>query len=248
MFTTTTVGLRAPLIRGGRIGRKGSSIMSAPQPSQPAQPRKTQRGGTDFEGFVDGAFRDHVVGTSASPSAADIQMYGCEPRELLRYAAGKASDDERMALEDFVKRSRWGYERVVSLVRSNRPDEKGLRNELGRRLLDATGTKARGAAGGASEKVVAIVGQAILQVEGVGSKSLEDAWKTLEKNGSPKTRAACLIGLGRHEEARKILESQSSKEPVWSLLRRVSSAALECDQERSDDAALMALLDAFPSL
>jgi hypothetical protein len=235
MFKTTTVGLRAPT-RIGRNGRKGFQIMSAPQPSQPAQPRKTQRAGADgYEGVVDGAFRDHVVGTGAPPSAADI-----EPRELLRYAAGKASDDERTALEDFVRRSRWAYDRVVSLVRSNRPDEKGLRGTIGRRLLDTA----------SRTNTLAIVGQAVLEVEGVGSKSLEDAWKTLEKNGNPKTRAACLIGLGRHEDARKILESQSTKDATWNLLRRVSSAALQCDhdRDRADDEALIALLDAFPSL
>ena len=63
-----------------------------------------------------------------------------------------------------------------------------------------------------------------------------------------KTRAACLIGLGRHEDARAILESQKkNQEPVWNLLRRVSSAAAQ-GQETSDEAALIALLDVLPSL
>ena len=57
---------------------------------------------TQRDGFVDGALRDHVVGIQSIPSAADL-----EPRQLLRYASGHASDDERTALEDFVKRSRW---------------------------------------------------------------------------------------------------------------------------------------------
>lgn len=234
MFTTT-VG-RRPSRKSTRAGRKGSLVMSAaPQPSQPQRNPQIAGdfAGKSFEGFIDGALRDHMVGTGAPPSAADL-----EPRELLRYAAGKATDDERTALEDYVKRSRWAYDRVVSLVRSNRPNETGLRNQIGRRLLNS----------GSRTNAVQIVGQAILEAEGIKTNSLEDAWKTLEKSGSPKTRAACLIGLGRHEDARKLLESQSTKEPVWNLLRRVSSAACQSSAETADDEALLALLDAFPSL
>jgi hypothetical protein len=234
MISTTTVGPSRSPRAPGAYGRKVLSVMSATP--QPAQPQKNpNRVAGDFEGFIDGALRDHVVGIGAPPSAADL-----EPRELLRYAAGKATDDERTALEDFVKRSSWAYDRVVTLVRSNRPGETGLRNQVARRLLSA--------GGGGRTKAVAIVGQAILEVEGIRSNSLEDAWKTVETQGSPKARAACLIGMGRHEDARKLLETQSTKDPSWSLLRRVSAAALETSGEASDDATLLAVLDALPSL
>jgi hypothetical protein len=209
-------------------GRKGFLIMSgAPQP---AQPRKSQQPSGDFESFIDGAFRDHVVGTAGLPPLGEL-----EPRQLLRYAAGKATDDERTMLEDLVNRSRWAYERVVTLVRSKRPTAGKLPNALARRLLDGNG------------KALSIVGQAILEVEGVNAKSLEEAWKKLEKEGTGKTRAACLIGLGRHEEARKLIDE--GRDPVWTLLRRVSAAALETKGEGDEDeAALLALLDVLPSL
>jgi hypothetical protein len=94
MFTTTVSRRRA--IR--RAGRKGFEIMTAREPA----PRKTrQPAPADYEGFIDGAFRDNATGTSSPPTAADL-----EPRQLLRYAAGKATEDERVGLEDFVKRSR----------------------------------------------------------------------------------------------------------------------------------------------
>jgi hypothetical protein len=102
-------------------------------PQQPG--RKGPKGPTtttgDYEKFVDGALRDHVVGTNAPPTAAEI-----DPRELLRYAAGKANDDERTALEDFVKRSRWAFDRVVALVRCNRKNAgDGVANRIARKLL-----------------------------------------------------------------------------------------------------------------
>jgi hypothetical protein len=175
------------------------------------------------------------VGVGAPPSPSDL-----EPRELLRYAAGKATDDERTALEDFVKRSRWAYDRVVTLVRSNRPNETGLRNQVARRLLGDTKTKA-----------ARIVGLAILEVEGITSSlenaSIEAIWKTVEKSGSPKTRAACLIGMGRHEDARKLLDA-AANDASCNLLRRVSTALLESDEAAADDAALLAVLDMLPSL
>jgi hypothetical protein len=72
MFTTT-VSRRA--IR--RAGRKGFEIMTA---REPAPSRKTQKAApADYEGFIDGAFRDNATGTSSPPTAADL-----EPRQLLR--------------------------------------------------------------------------------------------------------------------------------------------------------------------
>ncbi|MEZ0229467.1 MAG: hypothetical protein ACAI25_12630 [Planctomycetota bacterium] len=227
MTTTTTVGRRARRA----FGRKGFLVMSAAP--QPAQPQRNPKVAGDFESFVDGALRDHVVGTGGLPLAADV-----EPRELLRYAAGNATDDERTSLEDFVKRSRWAYDRVVALVRSNRPGEAGLRNQIAKRLLNANNRT----------KAVQIVGQAILEVEGVKTSSLEDAWKSIEKTGSPETRAACLIGLGRQDEARRVLEDQKSQKPVWKLLERVSAAAMTSGGEAADDAVLLAVLDVFPTL
>jgi len=246
-MSTTTVGRRVY-----RRGRKVSEIMSssAPQPAQPQRNKPSQQQssgvdslrGAEFERFVDGAFRDHVVGTTGLPSAGDL-----EPRQLLRYAAGKTTEDERTALEDFVKRSRWAYDRVMTLVRAKRPDNPNkLPGSIARRLLENPGNR-----------TLTVVGQAILEVEGIQSKSLEDAWKKLEKDGSEKTRAACLIGLGRHDEARKLIEDRSAKDPVWTLLRRVSAAALESKAQGparmqggqdEDDAALLALLDVLPSL
>jgi hypothetical protein len=240
--TTTTVGRRARRA----FGRKGFVLMSAAP--QPAQPQRNPRVGAagDFEDFIDGALRDHVVGTGGLPLAADV-----EPRELLRYAAGKVSDDERTALEDFVKRSRWAYDRVVALVRGNRPGETGLRGQIARRLLAAgKNSKEQGDRRG-QRGAVTIVAEAILEVEGVKTSSLEEA---LEKTGSPETRAACLIGLGRHDEARRVLESQTSLEskapskPMWKLLERVSAAAMTSGEEAADDAVLLAVLDVFPTL
>ncbi len=227
-MSTTTVGRRA---RMKTHGRKGFLIMSAAP--QPAQPRKSSTAPlADFESFIDGAFKDHVVGTTGLPPLGEL-----EPRQLLRYAAGKATDDERTALEDQVKRSRWAYERVVTLVRAKRPTAGKLPNALARRLL-----------GDGNGKALAIVGQAILEVEGMTVKSLEDAWKKLEKDGSGRSRAACLIGLGRHEEARKLMD-EGARDPVWTLLRRVSAAALETKGEGDEDeAVLLALLDVLPSL
>ena len=233
MFTTT-VGRRAT----SRFGRKAFEIMTAREPA-PRKPSRQSRP-EEFEGFVDRALRDHATGTSELPQASEL-----EPRQLLRYAAGKANEDERLLQEDFVKRSSWAYDRVIALVKANRPKTTGLANGIARRLLAGNGTKA-----------AVVVGEAVLEADGVEG-SPETAWKKLEKSGDDKTRVACLLGLGRTQDARKIVEkNKSSKELVWNLLRRVSSAASNENEsgpgrsrpDGADDEALLALLDVFPSL
>ena len=238
---TTTVGRRA--LR--RHGRKVPGMSPAPQPSQP---RKNAKGGQrardagEFEPLVDQAFRDRAIGATACPTVADLQ-----PRQLLRYAAGKIDEDERLALEDFVSRSRWAEERVVALVRGNRADAPpNVGSSLAKRLLADP-----------DNPTLAAVGRTVLELEGIktgtGSKSLEEA---LKKASSPGTRAACLLGLGRLDEARKTIDSsrkELSKDATHRLLDRVSSAALGSDDDSkgddsADERALLAVLDLLPSL
>jgi hypothetical protein len=242
MFTTT-VGRRA--IR--RHGRKVPGMSPSPQPAQPRKNAKSSDSetgrarGVDFEPLVDQAYRDRAVGATACPTTADL-----DPRQLLRYAAGRADEDELLAVEEFVSRSRWGEERVVALVRGNRPGAPpGLASAIARRLL-----------GGPGNPVLETVARAVLELEDggmdAGTKNLQEV---LKKASGPKTRAACLIGLGRIDEARKTLDAsrkELSKDATHRLLDRVSSAAQgsrkSATDDATDDGALLALLDLLPSL
>jgi hypothetical protein len=188
-----------------------------------------------FESFLDEAQRARVDVARDMPLVADI-----EPRALLRYAAGRVSQDERAEVEQFLgTRSTWGYERVVALVRAARPEtKKTLAGSLARRLLDAK-----------ERPALVTVAAAVLEAEGdaPGAEAkFDEAWRGIEKNGSPRARIACLLGLGRLDDAKTLLEKASPADPVTTLLRRVTAAHRH--DPAADDAPLLALLDVFPTI
>lgn len=218
-----------------------SAPAAAPHPGQNPRPLS---GIGSFEGVVDRAIHDRVLGTTSPPSLADP-----EPRALLRYACGRSDALERPVLESWVGRSSWAYERVLCLVKAARPDAPALARALARRLPDAP-------------TAAAAVAAAVLEARGdaPGSAGFDFA-AALERLQKPddSTRAALLLGLGRHEEARKLLSkphppssqprSELSKnaasDPLADLLRRLADSPASANDP---DQALLAVLDAFPSL
>lgn len=199
--------------------------MSAPA----AAPNPGANRTAGFDGVLSEAMRDRALGTTGAPSAADP-----EPRALLRYASGRASDGERAELEGFVARSAWAYERVVCLVKASRPDAPALPRAIASRLGDAP-------------TAAAAIAGAVIEARDLkpGTHALDFA-AVLEKNpkADETTRAALLLGLGRPDEAKKLLKS-SGRDPLADLLHRLAS--LPTGPSRTDQ-ALLAVLDVFPAL
>ena len=220
--------------RGAGRGRKArENDRSLAAGKNPGKKNQTAATPAEFESFLDEAQRARVNEARDVPLLADI-----EPRALLRYAAGRVSADERSQVEQFLgTRSTWGYERVVALVRAARPGKTSLAGSLARRLLDAK-----------ERPALPLVAAAVLEAEGDvpgAAAKFDEAWRGLEKNGSPHARIACLLGLGRMDDAKTLLENAAA-DPVTTLLRRVT-AAHRSDRD-SDEAPLLALLDVFPTL
>lgn len=219
------------------------SIMAA-TPANPGHNGFGRTGASSehFEAFADQALREHAAGIPGMPTTADI-----EPRQLVRYAAGRTtadgfSADDRVTIQDFVQRSPWCYDRVVALVKAKRPGQGGLAGAIARRLLDASERPAH--------QVAAL---AVLEVEGLGDRfetALEklgttgsvDAWLRSAEPSTIRGRAACLVGMGKSADAKKLLENADKNDATANLLRRIASSL------SSEDDSLLALLDAFPAL
>src|SRR5207248_1725314 len=139
-----------------------------------------------FHAVADAAFRERYrggeLGTRSSPGAGDP-----DPRQIVRYAAGRARGDERAALETFVAQSTWARERVVALVRAKRPDAPLLAHALARRLLDPSFESVSQSKKASSPAT--LVASAVLEAECGGgdpgaSGRFDEAWRRLEKSGN----------------------------------------------------------------
>jgi hypothetical protein len=204
-------------------------------------PNPADRAPRAFEAQVDEAFRDRSLGTLSLPTPLDP-----EPRTLLRYVSGRTSPDERATVEAWLARSRWAYDRVVALVRAARPGAPPLARALAARLPIAP------TAGAA-------VAAAALEVAGLDPSDLTGALERLReaKPGEPKasrgdklggpqaTRAAVLLGLGRHDEATRLVGDRDDT-PLADLIRSLASSTAR-DSAQTDHALLL-VLDRLPTL
>lgn len=239
-FSVATPTCR-PWLRPARDPRKVTP-MNPTNPQRPASKTGDDRpGAPTFESLLGQGLRDRTLGVGGAPSLAEVA-----PQQLLSYASGRSPEDERAYVESVVSRSTWAYDRVVALVKASRATSQPVARSLAKRLLDGT---VSGGDAAPRETVAAAVAAAILEAQGDALGASGRFAESLAKlpSSAPVARAACLIGLGRPDDARAALgkATRDTTGASADLLRRLSDTL---SPTTSEDATLLAVLDSLPSL